>query len=171
MEVIGIIRDIILGVKTVLRTKLGLFWFIGLSLFIFWLLIMIPVWTTPGNDFLFQLKILTNAPALFIVVIVLSIVNALLIAMQIYIKKAVTEKRKGDHSEATTASSALLSILASLLACSACYSAVLAVFGLGTTAFLVKWRLPIAFVALVIAGYAIYKASKRINGNCTVCKI
>ncbi len=168
----NILNEIRKGVSAVLKTKRGLFWFLGLSIFIFWLLIMIPVWTTPGNDFTFQLEILGRTPALLAIVIVLSLANALLIAMQIYIKKQIAEKKKhGGHENVATISGVVLSILSTLVACSACYSAVFAVFGLGATAFLVKYRYPIATIALLVTIYAVYKAAKRINGNCEVCRL
>ena len=53
-----VFKEIITGVKKFLAAPYGVAGFLVMSILIFVLFIMIPVWTTPGNDFLFQLSIL-----------------------------------------------------------------------------------------------------------------
>lgn len=53
------ITQIIQVIKVVLKDRKYLVGFVFLSLAIFWLFIYIPVKNIPGNDFAFQLSIMT----------------------------------------------------------------------------------------------------------------
>jgi uncharacterized integral membrane protein len=143
------------------------FWTLILSLLLFIVLIEIPVLTTPGNDFLFQIHILP--PLMLALLIIISILNGLLFTMQIYIHKRVTERKKAGL--AAGAGSTLLSVISATVACSACYSAVVAAFGLGAVTFVGTYRIPITLFALAVSVFAITQAAKRINNNCEVCEI
>lgn len=158
---------LIRAIIEVLSFRYMMVWALFLSVLLFIVLIEIPVLTTPGNDFLFQLHILS--PAMMAMLILISLANGLLFTMQIYIHKRVTEPGKGGA--ALGASSTMLSIISATVACSACYSAVIAAFGLGAVTFVGMYRIPIALFALAVSLYAITQAAKRINGNCEVCKI
>lgn len=159
------------GIKETLSSVKGVALFLAISLLIFVLLILIPVWTTPGNDFLFQLSILE--PFILGLLIVLSLANGLLLTMQLHIRAVVRERKSLTHhvARAGTAMGVVVSSLISTVACAACYSAVLAVFGLGTTAFVVQHRGWFAVAALTITGAAIYYSARRINHNCEVCEV
>lgn len=158
-------------IKESLEGYWGVIEWIAVSAVFFLLLIAIPVWTTPGNDFLFQLSILE--PELLVIMIALSVLNGLLVVMQIYIrKKARAKKKLHRHAkESATAFGIIVSSLTATLACAACYSSVLALIGLGTAAVIVQYRIYIAAVAIALTLVAIYYSAKRINNDCEVCSI
>ena len=137
---------------------------------LFLLLVMIPVWSTPGNDFFFQLHLLQwHGVALLAV---LSLSNGLLLAMQL----AIRHKRKQSSAakkvaKATTLGGILAGSFASAIACAACYSSILSVLGFGATAFLVKYRFVIGLAALAVTLAAIHYSARRLNNACAVCHI
>jgi len=138
---------------------------------VFMMLVMIPVATTPGNDFLFQLHVLKWYGVAL--VIFLSISNGLLITMQIEIRKQTKQAHSLKHkaAETTTVFGLIVGALVSTIACAACYSSVLALFGLGATAFLVEHRLWISLITILITLYALYYSTKRLNNECATCRI
>lgn len=134
---------------------------------IYLLFVLIPVWTTPGNDFLFQLSLFT--PGVHVLLVALALLNALVIVMQLHIRKEQKEKLN-----VTKAGSGLGMIGASLVAtmgCAACYSSILAIFGLAGTTFVVEHRAWFAIIAVGLAIFAIYHSAKKIEGGCKVCTI
>lgn len=153
--------------QKVFRRPIAIFRFFIVSAAIFSTLILIPVLTIPGNDFLFQLEILD--PIILELFIALSILNSLLIEFQLYIKREV-KARQGAATKAGFLS-VILSSLSATLVCAACYSSVLALLGLGVSAFLVKYRLIVGAIALLLTLIALYYSGKRINNHCEVCKV
>ncbi|MFC1787979.1 hypothetical protein ACFLZY_02060 [Patescibacteria group bacterium] len=141
--------------------------FFVVTFLIFALFVMLPVWTTPGNDILFQLSLFS--PGVYVLMVFLALSNALVIVMQFHVHKLKRARLSIKH-----AGSGFSMIFASLLAtigCAACYSSLLAIFGLGGTIFIVEHRWWFAVLALGIAFIAIAYTAKRINGECEVCKI
>lgn len=171
MKVAQYFIEIKSGVGKVLSTAFGLLWFVLASSGIFVVLYMIPVLTTPGNDIQFQFSIMSVD--LFVIMILLSLGNGLVIAMQMYIHKETKAKRtlKEKSKDVATAGSLVVSVFSSTIACAACYSAVLSVLGLGTASFMILHRFQISLFATMVTVYAIYEASKRINNNCSVCTV
>lgn len=157
--------------KTVMKGPWAYLELLIVSLAVFVLLIMVPVLTTPGNSFFFQLSILETD--VLIVMILLSIFNALLIKMQLYIRKTVKEKKKLHQKagEGATLIGIVMSSLAATVACAACYSTVFAFIGLGATTFIVEHRIWITLIALALTLVAIYYSARRINNHCAVCSI
>jgi len=146
-------------------TKFALF-----SILIFLLLVFVPVWTTPGNDFFFQLSLLSWD--LWMILISLSVSNGLLLFMQLYIRKTVKENGLAHTGkQVMTLGATIISAITSTLACVACYSYILAMLGVGVSTFIATYRTWIAFGAFLITIYAIYAASKRINNHCETCSI
>ena len=144
--------------------------FLSSSVALFLLLLLIPVWTTPGNDLLFQISLLGwSGNAL---VAVLSLANGLLITMQVTIREK-HKKNSLTHriAQATTLTGILTSSLAATIACAACYSSLLSFIGLGTTVFVIEYRLYIALFALTLTATALHYSSKRLTNACTVCHI
>ncbi len=144
--------------------------FVVSSVGLFLLLLLIPVWTTPGNDLLFQIELL-GAPGTALVT-VLSIGNGLLLTMQ----TVIHHKRKASSAakkvvKATTLTGILTGSLAATLACAACYSSILSLFGLGATAFVVEYRIYFAIFALALTAAALHYSAKRLNNACAVCHI
>lgn len=140
------------------------------SVVIFLLFILIPVWSTPGNDFMFQITLLE--PFVLFLFILLSLSNGLLVTMQLYIRREamIQVGRSGRAMHGATAFGILISSLGATFACAACYSFILAFLGVGAVAFLVKYQVLIALGALSLTSYAIYHSGRRINNNCSVCK-
>ena len=159
------------AIKKSLEGHWGLIEWLAISAVIFILLIMVPVWTTPGNDFLFQLSILDTE--VLVIMIILSILNGLLIVMQLYVRKTVKTNKKLKHQAAkgATAFGILVSSLTATLACAACYSSILALLGLGASAFIAEHRIWIALGAIGLTLFAIYYSARRINNHCAVCTI
>ncbi len=142
-----------------------------LSVALFCLLLLIPVWTTPGNDLWFQLSIMD--PELIALMATLSAINGVLLVMQGYVqvsKWRLKQRALGGKEIATTGSVAL-SVLSASIACTACYSSLIAVFGLGATTFVFTYRYAIAAAALVLAIVALWQTVRAVNGACEACKI
>lgn len=158
------------AVKTVMAVKKNQ-WIFGIaSVAIFALLYMVPVWTTPGNTIAFHFSILPTW--VFVLMIGLALLNGLLIAMQSHIHD-VTKKRSAAQTakESATAFGILSSALVSTIACAACYSSVLSLFGLGATTFVVQYQAYIAVFALGLSLVALYYTAKRVENKCQVCVV
>lgn len=147
---------------TVLRERYGLVKALVASLVVFFLLLGIPVLTTPGNDLAFEWHLLTWPTR--ILMILLSLGNGLLFAMHMHTR---SHGQKTQVKHAATGFGILTAAIASTLACAACYSSILAVFGLSGTAFVVTHRWWFAAGALGLTLIALYYTSRKINGVCT----
>lgn len=142
-----------------------------LSVCLFCLLILIPVWTVPGNDFWFQLSIMDSE--LIALTATLSVINGILLVMQGYLQVAKwrLKRRVLGGKEIATTGSVALSVLSASIACTACYSSLIAVFGLGATTFIFTYRYAIAICALVLALVALWHTVRAVNGACETCSI
>lgn len=138
-----------------------------IAVVIFFLFVLLPVLTTPGNDLLFQLSI--TPPSVFVLMTMLSLLNGLLITMQWKLRREHHEHRV-TTKEATTVFGAVVSAFAATVACAACYSSVLALFGLGGTIFLVTHRWWFAAAAILLTFFALYHTSRAMTGKCEVCR-
>lgn len=137
------------------------------ALAVFALLVMVPVWTTPGDDVLFRLSI--TEWDVFVVMAVLSLLNGVLFTMY-----AQVRRERASHAvakQAVTGVAVLTSSLFATIGCAACYSSVLAVFGLGGTIFIVEHRWWFAAVAVGLTLFAIYNTARRLERLCTRCTI
>lgn len=153
----------------IMKTQKGLAWnFPLLSVIFFLLVIFIPVWTTPGDDFLFHLKVL--GPIFVSVLVTLSFLNGFLLTQQVYIWRHGRNKDKFQGG-ASAGVGSLMSAMLSIFACSACYTPFLAFFGFGFASFVLEYRYFISVAAILIALYAIYANAKKINGHCEVCRL
>lgn len=158
------------AIKIVMAEKRNRWIFTIASSVIFVLLYMVPVWTTPGNDIVFHFSILPKW--VLILMIVLSFGNGLLIAMQAHIRHVVKTRSVADTAkESATAFGIISSALVSTIACAACYSSVLSLFGLGATAFVVKYQSYIALFAFVLTVVALFYTARRVENKCTACKV
>lgn len=140
---------------------------LGVSAAVFALFVLVPVWTTPGNDVAFQLHLL-SWPVLTLMV-ALSLLNGVLVHMQLWLRK----RRLADSAgkQAAGAVGILVSSIAATMACAACYSSLLALFGLGGTIFVATYRWWFAAFALSLTLFALYHTSRRVLGLCDACKI
>jgi hypothetical protein len=159
-------NDFFRSLKSVFSKKVNVLLFLMFSFLFFYLLIMIPVWTTPGNDFLFQLELMGS----FVVVMLgcLALLNGLLVVKQYYIWRFLKVSSSGVLSGAGGAFGALI---VSVFTCAACYSSIIAFAGLGVSTFFIKYRLWILLIALILVIFALKKSSEQIAGKCDVCKV
>jgi len=162
-----IIFNLKVGVSDTLSTSKRWIAFLLLSVFIFSLFVLIPVWTTPGNDILFQLTVFKAD--VYILMIILALFNSLLIVMQYHVRQKAKIKVGGKH--AVTGFGIVTASIASTLACASCYSSVLAIFGLGGTIFIVEHRWWFAVFAFSLTFVALVYTSKTIAQGCKACGI
>ncbi|MDO8627292.1 MAG: hypothetical protein Q7K42_02405, partial [Candidatus Diapherotrites archaeon] len=132
--------------------------------------IYVPIVTTPGNDFFFQLAI--TPPELLLLTILLAFLTGLLVAMQLFIFFRL--KKLGMDSAVSGLSGVLSGIVAGLFAsvsCAACVNAFLAFLGATTIGILLEARIEVIVLSTLIVLAGIYFASKRITDNCEDCRI
>lgn len=159
--------DIVLATRIVMLKRRYLWVWILSSFCFFALLVLIPVWTTPGNDIAFQLKIL--GLKFDLILVVLSIVNGLLIAMQWY---GLAHTKKSDNYVLGGSLIGMgVGFIVSLFACAACYSTLLAFVGFGVATFFVQYRIPFLIFTFTILFWALSKNAQRILGHCEACKL
>ena len=140
---------------------------IALALAVFALFVMVPVWSTPGNDVAFQLSLIK--PATFAAMVLLSVTNATLISMHLFLRRA---KATVATKEAVGGLALLGSSVLATLGCVSCYSSILSVFGLGGVIFFGTYGLSISAAIVAISLYAVWMTAKRIEGECsTGCSI
>jgi hypothetical protein len=112
------VNAVIHALKTVFADPMAWLQAVVISLALFALLFMIPVWSTPGNDIAFQWHIVE--PSVLFLMALLSVLNGVLFTMHLYIRKHGGKVKKAKS--ATT----LLGIAAASLASTV---AVLGLFG------------------------------------------
>lgn len=134
---------------------------------LFALFVFVPVWTTPGNDFLFQLSI--TPPSVFLLMVSLSIGNALIILMQWHLRQS--QEVKIGAKEISGGVGLLAASIFSTLVCVACFSSLLSLFGLGGVIFFGEHQLLIALIALCLMFFALWYTARRVNGVCTRCVV
>ncbi len=156
------LNQVIQASKKVLKERGGVARMVAISAAVFLLLLELPVLTTPGNDIAFQWNLLK--PSVRALMIVLALANGLLFTMHLHLRKA---GHKTTLKHAATGTGILTAAVASTLACAACYSSLLAVVGLGGTAFVVMHQWWFAAGAIGLTGYAITQTSKKVNGTCS----
>lgn len=138
--------------------------FVACTLAIFALIILVPVWTTPGNDVLFQLSLMSWWQ--MVLVVALSLGNALVLLLQWHLFRLRRSVRTRD---VLTQTGLLASAVLATLACVACYSSLLAVFGLAGVLFVGKYHMGIVVVAVVLTVWALHHTARRVTGACTRC--
>lgn len=161
-------KKMIQAAGKVLREKRSCRVFFFASILLFGLLYMIPVWTTPGNDIVFHFAILPKS--IFVLMIVLSLANGLLIAMQLFVR-GQKKQLKDVAKESVTALGIIGSAFAATIACAACYTSLLAFLGLGASAFIVENQFYFALAAIVLTLIALHYTSKRVLGTCDACQV
>jgi hypothetical protein len=146
----------------VLCAPYGALKMLAASAVIFFILLGLPVLTTPGNDFAFEWMIMSWPTR--ILLIALSLGNGLLFAMHMHGRQ---HGQRTGVKHAAAGAGILTASLASTLACAACYSSILAVFGLSGAAFVVTNRWWFAGEALLLTAFAIYNTSRKVTGVCS----
>ncbi len=137
------------------------------TLAIFALFVLVPVWTTPGNDVSFQLHLISWPT--YVLMGALSVLNGVLIQMQLYLRRH--RLVEAGVKQATTFIGILGTSFLSTLACASCYSSLLAFFGLSGTVFIVTNRWWFAAAALALTAFALAHTSRRVMGLCAACEV
>ena len=156
------------SLKTIFKNKNYLYLLLILTALSFALYLIVPVYTIPGNDLLFWLKIMPwwGYPVL----VLFSIALGLLFTMKIY-------EFRHSHSmldKASDAGSIIAVIFAGLYttaACAACISTFFAFIGAGGALFLNKYRDIALSLSVLITIFAIYFTARKINSKCDSCNI
>lgn len=157
--------------------------FLGLALLFFWVLVYIPVRSIPGNDFLFQLSILTVKD--WILFITLSVLTALSVVFNIYLLFLNKRRDSGSfaHKNKVKVGAALTvqggtgilsGIVASLFGtatCAACISSLFGFLGFGGVLFLIEYRTPITVAAILLLLVSLHFTSQKVLRVCKICKV
>lgn len=161
---------VVRAVKTTLSPRGRVPSLVLLAIATFFLFIALPVWMTPGNDFLFQLQIMQLRD--FVLFGVLAVANALLILMQWHVFQTSRTMRMGSIAASGTGSlSAVFASILSTASCSACIAGILGFLGTGSILFILDHRWWFALAAIVIVLVALVFAARRIDGVCTSCVV
>lgn len=162
----------ILAIKLVLRNKNYLAGFIVLSLAIFWLFIYIPVKNIPGNDFTFQLSIMTLQDKLLSGL--LSVLVSLSLVMNVYAFKLKRSAKVGISMVGQGGGGLFSGIVASVFGtatCAVCVSSLFGFLGTGGVLFLLEYRTQIVLASIVLLLISLYFTSAKVLGICKSCGI
>ena len=162
------IKDIFLASQWVFKNKFNFIWLLLITGAFFFLFVIIPVLTTPGDDFLFHLSIMTLEN--YFLMIGLSFLNAVVVVFHKYIKQ-VEKEHHLSVKQVSSGFGVIITTLLATLSCGACYSGVLAILGLTGALFVMEHRWWFAGLAGGITLWAINSASQKILGGCQFCKI
>ncbi len=132
----------------------------------FALFVLVPVWTTPGNDIRFQLSLLTRGT--LTAMVLLSVTNAVLISMHLHLRRV---KARVATQETVGGLAVLGSSIIATLGCASCYSTILSAFGLGGIIFFGKYHAYIVTAVIVLSGFAVWHTARRIEGLCDRCVV
>ena len=165
-------QEIVKATKVLLLTKKYRIWFALITVITFVVLASAPVFLIPGNSFGFQASIYT--PRDWILLIVISPLNALLILMQIKVfkdSKAQKEKLKAAGGAGISGYSAFVASILATASCASCVAGLFGFLGVGGVLFITEYRWLFVLGALLIIAVALYFTSRRYNNNCGTCTI
>ena len=157
--------------QKVLTRKKYLFIFLIFNLFFIWLLLYIPVRNIPGNDFKFQLSILT--PKDFALLITLSLLTALSLTMNIYILRRQFTPRTSVVFVGQGGLGSVTGVIGSIFGTASCVSCVASLFGflgIGGIFFLVQYKELITIIAIALLLFSLHFTTRKVLGICDVCK-
>lgn len=146
--------------------------FAAVALLTLALFILIPVRLIPGNDLRFQLQIMKWQE--FALLAALSLLNALLVMMQVHIYGRERELWKGVRAAGASGAGGVSAVFASMLttaSCSACVAGIFGFLGTGSVLFMLNNRRLFVAAAIGIVSAAIILASRRIQNDCARCAV
>lgn len=135
------------------------------SVMAFLLFLSIPVFVIPGNDYAFQLSLLSTFE--IGIYIILALVTGLIVSMQVYIFRHMrTVKAQGIGGVASNVVASLFVIKT----CPMCLAGLFGLFGIsvGTGAALLAHSTEIAIASIALAGVSLYLSCKNM-GKCERC--
>jgi len=142
--------------------------FVGVALVVFFLFVLIPAVSVPGNTFSYQLSLFS--PLDFSVTIFLSILYALFVTMQIFAMR----QRKSVRDLGTTVGGGVGAIFAGVAGtafCASCLAPLFALFGIGFggVIFVLEYRFYFVIGITLLMIIAIYLTSRKIYKVCDTC--
>jgi len=164
----NILTTIISGIRKSLEGIKYKLLFVGVSLFIFFLFVLIPTVSVPGNDFFYQLSLFS--PLDFSVTVFLSILYALFVTMQIFAMR----QKKNIRDLGTTVGGGVGAIFAGVAGtafCASCLAPLFALFGIGFggVLFVLEYRFYFVTAIITLMLIAIYLTARKINNVCNSC--
>lgn len=155
------------SLKIIFKEKKYIYIFLIATVFAISFYIAIPVYTIPGNDLEFWLKIMPWWGHLLLILFSTSL--GILITMKIYEFKhgpSIVEKTKSIGS----ITAIIIAGVYTTAACGACISALFAFIGAGGILFLDKYREIVITLSFALTAISIYLTAKKINNKCDICK-
>lgn len=140
----------------------------GVALFVFFLFVLIPDISVPGNDFFYQLSLFSLLD--FGVTIFISVLYALFVTMQVYVMR-----QKKNVSDVGTAVGggigALFAGVAGTAFCASCLAPLFALFGIGFggVLFILEYRFYFVIVIIILMFIVIYLTARKIQRVCDTC--
>ena len=164
----SIYLTILFGVRETLTHKNYVALFLLTLPAIFILLILIPVWSVPGNTFAAQLDIFTLQD--YLTLSLISLLYALFVAMQVY---ALRQKNKivGVGTAVGGGVGAVFAGIAGTAFCASCLAPLFALFGIGFggVLFVLEYRFYFVAGVSVLMILAIYLTARKIKAVCENC--
>lgn len=165
-------EQIITATKVILLRKIYLLTVLILVPLVFMLFVLLPIWTIPGNNLEFQLKIFTANH--YILMIMLSILVSLFVVMQAFIFRNVLSARSKLASVGSGGLGGYVGVFAAVLGTATCASCLVALFGflgIGSIIFLLNNQLYVVSMAIILLLISLYFSARKVNGVCKRCKL
>lgn len=161
-------KVITFAIKESLRGAKYKLLFVAVSLFIFFLFVLIPTMSIPGNTLLFQLSLFSLLD--FSVTIFLSVLYAVFVTMQTYAMRA-QKKVTGVITTAAGGAGALFAGISGTAFCAACLTPLFALVGIGFggVLFVLEYRIYFVLGITVLMLIAIYFTARKIQKVCDNC--
>lgn len=163
------LKTLIPAARKALATPQRIVSFLLIAVLVFVLYLFLPVVLIPGNSVELQLSITRGQD--YILFTVLSLTNALLIMMHIYLFSKKNGKLSGFAQGSTGVASGLFGGLLATAACSSCIASIIGFLGSGSVFFVVENRTPISLASFALLAGAIIFTAKRIDGSCRECDV
>jgi hypothetical protein len=166
------VKIYLLAARQLLNSKNYLFGLSILPFIIFWFLLYIPVRTIPGNDFAFQVSLLTVKDRILLGT--LSLLTALSILMNIYVLRNKPGAQTGLATAGQGGTGLLSGVIGSVFGTATCASCVASIFGflgVGGVFFLLQYRSWITTASIILILVSLYFTSRKVLGICESCKV
>ena len=160
------LRTVCYASEEVLKNKNYLKSFTIISLVVVSVYILLPVFTIPGNNLLFQLGVFTVKD--YFLIVSLSLLVGLMITMQVYSYKKTKSLQAGKS--VLGGSSGIVAGLFGTASCSSCLTSLFGFLGASNVLFLAKHQWYVVGVSGLFVLVSLYITSKNIVGECKSCE-
>jgi len=162
-----VVKNILVASKNVLSRRNYLVGFSFLTLFIFFIFVLVPVLLIPGNSLSFQLTLFKTKD--YLLFSTLSVLTSLQIIMQIFSFRQ--NKMFSYRNGLSGTTSAIIAVLFGAASCSSCLASLFGFLGIGAVLFLAQYRDIIVIFAIFGVLISLYFTSRKVNGFCEKCRI